>query len=268
MTPLTPEEIRFFTDEGYLIKRGVLDPHLMARARDCLWQAPPPSLKRHDPSTWVGPIPELEEDEDGGNYRKNFRWQYRKPGDQPWMVELLPKNAQLWAWAEQMLGPDTLVEPPRIRGIYCTLPYGDQPRKSTGCHCDGHPFNLGVVGYIDDVPPDGGGFAVWPGSHRSFYYDFKNQYRRDPTDQYEIDRERFSEKPPVDAHGRAGDILFWHHRLGHMANHNYSGQIRQAVLYDYIKRDVAEKAGAENEGPPRANMWADWSDQVQALAAA
>ena len=32
MSPLTPDEIRFFTREEYLIKRGVLDAELMARA--------------------------------------------------------------------------------------------------------------------------------------------------------------------------------------------------------------------------------------------
>ena len=31
MNPLTHDEIRFFKRQGYLIKRGVLDPELMAR---------------------------------------------------------------------------------------------------------------------------------------------------------------------------------------------------------------------------------------------
>ena len=30
---LDPDELRFFKENGYLIKRGVLDPQLMARAR-------------------------------------------------------------------------------------------------------------------------------------------------------------------------------------------------------------------------------------------
>ncbi|MDE0025176.1 MAG: phytanoyl-CoA dioxygenase family protein, partial [Spirochaetaceae bacterium] len=46
--------------------------------------------------------------------------------------------------------------------------------------------------------------------------------------------------PPVECHGKAGDVVFWHHRLGHMAGHNYSSRIRQAVLYDYCKRDLEQ----------------------------
>ena len=33
MNRLSPEEISFFKREGYLIKKGVLDPDLMARPR-------------------------------------------------------------------------------------------------------------------------------------------------------------------------------------------------------------------------------------------
>ena len=36
-THYSPEEINFFKREGYLIKKGVLDPDLMARAREHKW---------------------------------------------------------------------------------------------------------------------------------------------------------------------------------------------------------------------------------------
>ena len=61
MGPLTEDEIRFFKTNGYLIKRGVMDPELCARARERLWDDPPPSMKKNDPDTWVGPIKEEEE---------------------------------------------------------------------------------------------------------------------------------------------------------------------------------------------------------------
>ena len=48
MSVLTEEEIRFFKREGYLIKKGVLDPKLCARARNRLWDDPPPSLNKDD----------------------------------------------------------------------------------------------------------------------------------------------------------------------------------------------------------------------------
>ena len=95
---------------------------------------------------------------------------------------------------------------------------------------------------------------VWPKSHLKFYYDFHSQYRTEPTDQYEKDRAFFSQKTGVDCYGCAGDIIFWHHRIGHAAGHNYSCQIRQAVLYDFRKKDIEQTM----EESPCLNMWRDW----------
>ena len=39
-------------------------------------------------------------------------------------------------------------------------------------------------------------------------------------------------------------VVFWHHRTMHCAGHNYQRNIRQAVLYDYIKRDEFLHDGA------------------------
>ena len=81
---LSTEDLRFFKENGYLIKRGVLDPDLCARARDRLWQGAPPRLRRDDPDTWVGPFRPEEENEDGSNHRKGFRWNFREPGTEDW----------------------------------------------------------------------------------------------------------------------------------------------------------------------------------------
>ena len=46
---LNKKDIVFFRDNGYLIKRKVLNPELMAQARDRLWEGAPPQLDQHDP---------------------------------------------------------------------------------------------------------------------------------------------------------------------------------------------------------------------------
>ena len=56
MNALSKKEILFFKEEGYLIKRDVLDSRLMAYARDRLWEAAPLQLKRDQPETWIGPF--------------------------------------------------------------------------------------------------------------------------------------------------------------------------------------------------------------------
>ena len=80
MVELTQEDIEFFKNEGYLIKRNVLNPELMERARTRLWEGAPEGRHREDPDTWVGPFKPDEENEDNSNRRKGFRWNFREPG--------------------------------------------------------------------------------------------------------------------------------------------------------------------------------------------
>jgi hypothetical protein len=244
MTRLNDEEIAFFKREGYLIKRGLLDPTLMARAQDQVWVAAPPELDRHNPDTWVGAFAQ-----------ERFTWKYREPGSEAWMVELLPANPAVWAIAEQLLGEGSLQPPDRVRGIYLVFPEGDTPKRPVRLHVDQHPFHLSAVGYIDDVEPDGGGFTVWPGSHQKFYQDFTTRYTFNPTAEYEADRAFYNSQTPTECHGRAGDVVFWHHRIGHSAGFNRRSRIRQAVLADFKKKDLAET----QDLPLASDMWSDWA---------
>lgn len=67
---------------------------------------------------------------------------------------------------------DMFVVGTRSRGIYATLPSlpdadRQPPGPGRGGHNDGHPFQLGVEAYIDDVPPNGKGVVLpsrprWP----------------------------------------------------------------------------------------------------------
>jgi hypothetical protein len=250
---LSVEEVTFFKENGYLIKRDILDPTLMTRARAYMWAGAPTQLQPNDPASWVGPF--TEKSDDPTSVRHEYTWKYRAPGSEAWMLQLLPKNPMVWAIAEQLLGMGTLPEPERVRGIYAILPEGAAPAKPYHCHVDQHPFHLGVVAYIDNVAPNGGGFTVWPGSHRRFFPTFATQYTFTPTEQTQVVQAQVDQQPYVDCYGKAGDVVFWHHRLGHSAGHNRSHAIRQAVLYDFKKRDVSER---QIMATP-ADMWADWA---------
>lgn len=244
--PLTAEQINFFRDNGYLILRNVLDPALMAQTRDAWWDAAPPELKRDDPDSWVGAFADT-----------NFNWKYRDRSFEPWMIELLYGNPTLQAVAKQMIGPD--LEPPdRIRGIYCVFPDTDETPRPYHFHVDAHSFHLGVVGYVDDVPPNGGGFTIWPGSHKHFFHSFKTAYTLTPLEEEEhwkINITRAVEQiKPVQTYGSAGDVVLWHHRMGHSSGFNHSRQIRQAVLYDFRRADLQQV----QDDPPPADMWRDW----------
>ena len=118
MNQLSPEEIRFFKREGYLIKRGVMDAALMARARQQIWDRATPSMRRDDPSTWVGPVKEEEVVEDDQLLAKNYRWHNYAMGVQDWVVEMLATNARVFGMAEQLLGKCLLFHPHLVFVIF------------------------------------------------------------------------------------------------------------------------------------------------------
>lgn len=85
----------FFKENGYLIKRGILDEVLMARTRERFWDYTPERFSKDKPSSWVGPIPPEEEEEKTAkepNESRGFRLHYRTIGSEAWMVQLLAKD--------------------------------------------------------------------------------------------------------------------------------------------------------------------------------
>jgi len=297
---LNPEQIAFFKTNGYLLVPGAMDTALCARVRDMMWAALPAgsNLNREDARTHVGPFAADERSTDSIHTREGYRWLNRALGVTQEVIDLIYSEG-ISAMAEQLLGsplnqalvngtpmgsrgpawPGGPTDPADgtegARGVYCTLPYGDRPREPDACHTDGHPFQLGVVGLLDDIPEQGGAFKVWPRSHSRLYQTFKLRYDqpRIPyydhlpsfkgivhTDEYLAEISALNETvTPVECWGKAGDIVFWHHRTAHMAGHNYSSVIRQAVLADFWKPDLDQYRMT----PPSQDMWQDWSGALR-----
>jgi hypothetical protein len=299
MDRLSSEELCFFKKYGYLIKRKAVDVALCRRAVDRMWETAPEHLDRHDPGTWRA-IPEDQSSDDPLLVKVGTRWQLRAASTEETLLDVA-FNDQLILWAEQLLGEDSLRSPvvdgrpmgswgpawpggpvdPQlgegVRGIYATLPSPPGQKLEDHLHTDGHPFHLGLVCLLEDNPPDGGSFKIWPGSHKRFYPLFPMQYDQaripfyehmpsfkglihPPEYVQEVEKVE-ADTPPVDCYGEAGDIVFWHHRLGHMAGHNTAGQptIRQALLYDFCKKDL----DSMRMDPPQEDMWRDWGEALR-----
>lgn len=297
--PLSEEELSFFKIHGYLIKRRAATLAQCEEILDLMWTSAPNHLSRHEPSSWQA-IPTHLESTDPLLTTQGSRWQYRGAATKPELLNIMfseqmrhwaecllgentlrapvPGGKPMGSWGPAW--PNGPVDPQMgegVRGIYATLPEADkQTRKPDNLHTDGHPFHLGVVMLLDNNPPDGGNLKVWPGSHRRFYPLFPMQYDQARIPYYEhlpahkglIHPKEYldevqrveNEIEPVDCYGEAGDVVFWHHRLGHMAGFNYAEQptIRQAVLYDFCKTDLNES----RLDPPQDNMWRDWSEEL------
>ena len=276
MSLLTDEEVGFFKREGYLFKRGVMDPELMARARDVLWAAAPPRMKRDDPKTWRGPFHSEEEVAQPENVRRGHTWKFRVVSSEDWMLRLAATDKVIWSWVEQLMGEGTVVRPERVRGIYCRLPEIEESDDSVVCHVDAFdPQKVGEIdmgkllrprisltGLIATIPPGGGSFTVWPRTHRAVYEVFANLEGQERHRVYHEKLEEFNRQTPVEACGEPGDILFWHHLLGHAAGHNRSEliQLREAVLTDWDKKDNDELAARR----PHRDIWHEWSSEIQA----
>eukprot|EP01051_Picozoa_sp_SAG22_P007210 SAG22_NODE_499_length_9725_cov_2.325784_3_plen_254_part_00 len=239
---------------GYLIRRNLLDTALCSRARDELWRSMPPGakIKRDEPASWVGPVAEedrLEEDRDtarpdGGHNPtlNNFRWMAHTCGSLDWMKHLLATNDEIMEIAEQLLGKGNVAPVEGVRGVYCTLPYGDHPLMTNelvpggdvpntahgdreSCHNDAHGMHLGIVGLIDTVPPGGGSTMMWPGSHKRVFHKMAQQCMngrmskqgelltgqqgmREDSEYSDALKQVNADTEPVDTCGHAGDVVF------------------------------------------------------------
>ena len=255
-------------------------------------------LQQHNVETHMGPFDDDERSTESIHTREGYRWLNRHLGVSQTVIDLVYSDT-ICAMADQLLGgelrqavvngtpmgsqgaawPGGPTDPAQgnqgARGVYYTLPYGDKPEESDACHTDGHPFQLGIVGLLDTIPAGAGAFKVWPGSHKRLYPTFKLRYDqpRIPfydhlpsfkgilhTPEYLAEIEALNENTAaVECYGNAGDIVFWHHRCAHMAGHNYSKTIRQAVLADFWKLSLDEVRSS----PPDGDMWRDWSPAIQ-----
>ena len=79
--------LSFFKREGYLIKKGVLDPELMTRARERKWVGAPDRMKPDDPTTWIGSWRADEETSEADEDCKiGYTWKYREPAHEEWLA--------------------------------------------------------------------------------------------------------------------------------------------------------------------------------------
>jgi hypothetical protein len=216
---LSPEEMRFFAAHGYVVKRNILDHALCDRAVDLVWTCFPRSFERNDPATWRGKVHDCMGDLH--LYVRMGRVKLKSEVDGSTLLyEVLPGNENVQNVVRQLLGPDTYC--PGIRGIRSIFPTPKLLPLRPRPHIEGHPLQVGVVGYLDDVPENGGAFQVWPGSHVDFY--------------------------------RACDSKICVTPNIHGPSINHSKRIRMAAICDFKQPHVVRLISQK----PSDDVWEDW----------
>jgi hypothetical protein len=167
------------------------------------------------------------------------------------------------------------------RGLYCTLPNSPPPAEGyRGGHAealyDTH-WRLQIAAYINDVPSDGGGLILWPGSHRRIWDYWEAVHRDTPPPDRGKDAPEWdgytvppltdikADTEPTMTHGPAGSVVLWHANLLHMAGQNTrTDVIRQAAIYAFAKTpaSVSDETVMRD---PSGDLWRDWSDEVRAI---
>lgn len=231
---LTPEQVRFFDEHGYLVLRGRIPADLLARLQAAAdaWIADGRAVAEGDPAAsdyqWAT----------RGGSRRMFRVDYLHGKRQPASLELLGSPAVLGI-AESLAGPNFVP-------TYESLVFKDEgDGAAIDWHQDAvHPrthriFNIDV--YLDASRKGEGALRVAPGSHLA------------PVDVCQLQEEYGWDAPGViQVELEPGDVLVHDVMVVHGSEAVTGNRLRRTIYYEFR---AAEQIAAE--GP-----WdAEWVDR-------
>lgn len=258
---LTRAQKREFKRNGFLVIEDGIDTSLAHEARDAVWESIPE--ERGEPATWT----------DG---------EYRNANDE--LEDVAPFeeiDRQAFAYAAELVGEQNLSPPGNLMQVQLRFPSGEeltdpdatQPRDRNG-HVDGFGqytdtgevgyTTMAAVAYLDRVQPRGGGFTVWPGSHRileQFFQDHPletlGELGSRPAaidgDGWDLDARLQDQIDPFEISGDAGTLVLWHGKLLHTAGVNHSPHVRMAAIPRFRHVD-----GDEIKHEAAADIWRYW----------
>ena len=239
---LSDADKTFFKENGYLVMRGAVEPETVDAALDRLWGAL--DEDRDDPESWI---------------RKGYR---TVPIGGEDIIAGTTYNNRVFAMAEELVGKDKL-NTGGGAGPHINFPDPDREwREPGGGHLDGYhtptngvpkgvvgSFTLGATVYLDKVEKQGGGFTVWPESHRIW----AEYFRHHDLDSLPGGVAPFDLGPSYEFTGDGGDVCFWHHQMSHTAGSNCGHNVRIALISRYRRKDLDQ---IKFETPD--DMWKYW----------
>ena len=289
---VSPAEARFFIDNGFLVKRGLIEPGLLSEAMDRVWahfdeRVPvadgAPAVDRERPESWRSPEwGEMPRADTSGAFEGRQRVVYsgttvklHELGSADFLLQLVPRHAAVRSVAEALLGAD-LRPSTRTRGVYAIFPSASPTVGRLGPHTDQVCQQLNVCVYLDDVPPRSGGFTVYPGSHRIMFQAHETAANWSPKPGYrDAIRSVAKEIRPVEFAGAAGTVIFWHGRTVHSSGIHTGNRVRWAVFADFTHNRETFSADEHramgqfewfkdtelfrHDAPAGEDMWQNWN---------
>jgi Phytanoyl-CoA dioxygenase (PhyH) len=253
---LSDQQVRAFCAFGYCVSRIPLAQEITQRAIDKVWELCPSSFRPDKPRTWQGEFQDSCKTQSIRDRLGRVKFRECLRGER-WLYDMTAANPDILACIRELIGEP--VPPEYVRGLYPVFP--TRSRAPHG-HCDRHKFQVGVVLYLSDALPVGGGFTVWPGSHHEIARHHRTLGGEDRWPTYEAAlKEVERSTQPVEVTGPAGTVVLWHQRLVHTAGINTRRAVRHATLCDF-KNDTFLSA-AES---PASDLWSTWSPRVQEAA--
>lgn len=248
---------------GFIVLTDVVDEDVVDAARHSFWEGLP-----YDRTDYEGLLSAPERFENAWEYVEN---------PEPFAAI----NEQLFPYAEELAGEGTLERPDERIQLTPRFPNGDQREGDErpplhrdhghidgyGPHFDAHHevgyYTVMAAIYLDRVEPRGGGFTVWPGSHwyaGDYYSDHHleslvNNATLPAYEDGEWDRcgSLAHQTDPLEIHGDAGTVVFWHQNLLHCGGANNSPYVRLSAIQRFVRPD-----SDEIKRDAYANPWKYW----------
>lgn len=211
----TPQEIRHFASQGYLVRERLFQDQALEDIRNALDQLEAQELAKSD----TGGISTM------GGFGGLF---IRHLMDKHEVFKRMLKFEPLLSVARAMLGP--LVQ---IRGFSARIAYPEQPNQGTQWHIHqqvvpdplppffSHPHGLDCLIYLDDITDKNGPLCVLPGTHLQPHFSLPNEDFGDKPSQVEF-------RPP------AGSAVIVHSNLWHLAKGmRPDGAKRRLIIITY-----------------------------------
>jgi hypothetical protein len=269
---LSEEEAAFFKENGFIIKRGLLDEkETFERIVEYVWENVPREIvKRDDVQTWFDAPQGVWTEEDAvklglfgrGSWKMRSRYGI---GTEPFLLDKIGNHPHMRKVASLFIG-EPLKRLQRVRGVYAVFPVPPDAEGRLAPHADHTASTISAMVVVDEIPPQCGGFTVWPSSHlvvHPFGDTIHGPIGPNHAEAYAQARDDvLRNTTPVELSGQPGDVIFWHPQLMHSGGINRSANLERPVLRLIVPCDYQRDGSTfyDNlvEGPGPCHQW--WVD--------